>query len=92
MNLAVFFSVLGLGGVAALYASWRYSRKGIHPRFYPHFGLVAMVFMILMGAVAIISFVISRLVGNEDPPVRLPVTPLENQAKPTAPEVENAAP
>jgi hypothetical protein len=92
MNLLTFFVALGIGTVVALYMSWRYSRKGIHPRFYPHFGLVAVVFVTLMGGVAFLAFIISHMVGNKLPSVGTPVTPVEEWATPSAPEEKKEEP
>lgn len=92
MNHPTFFVALGIGTLIALYMSWRYAHKGIHPRFYPHFGFVAVVFVVLMGAVAFLSFVISHMVGNEVPSVQGPAVPAKETSNPTAPAEEKPQP
>ena len=90
MNLQVFFIALALGALVALYVSWRFAHRGIHPRFYPHFGLVAVVFLGLMGAMAFLAFVMSHMVGNPVPPVqKAPTTSVpETNAEAPAPAPE----
>jgi hypothetical protein len=82
MNYPVFFIALGIGICIALVVSWRYSRKGIHPRFYPHFGLVVMVFVTLSGAAAFVAFLLSRMVGNPTPQINNPSIPVVEKTEP----------
>lgn len=70
MNQQVFFIAFAIGTIVALISCWRYAHRGIHPRFRPHFGLVAVVFVGLMGAVSFIAFLLSHMVGNQVPSVR----------------------
>lgn len=88
MNHQVFFIALAIGTIIAVLLSWRYSRKGIHPRFYPHIGFVLVVFLSLMGIVSFLSFMISTMIGNKVPPVRdaTPVSGTTEEIQPKKPE------
>jgi hypothetical protein len=85
MNHQVFLIALAVGTVIAVLLSWRYSRKGIHPRFYPHIGFVIVVFLALMGIVSFLSFMISTMIGNEVPSVR-DVTPVSGTTEEMQPK------
>jgi hypothetical protein len=69
MNQQAFLITIILGTIVSLAASWKFSRRGIHPRFHPPLGVVLMVFLGLMGCFAFLAFVIGRMVGNPLPPV-----------------------
>lgn len=69
MNQQAFWISVIIGTLVALVASWKFSRRGIHPRFHPPLGVVLVVFLCLMGCVGFIAFVIGRLVGNPLPPI-----------------------
>jgi hypothetical protein len=69
MNHQAFLSTMILGTLVAFWMSWKFSRRGIHPRFHPPFGMVFMVFLGLMGCVGFLAFVIANIVGNPLPPI-----------------------
>ena len=69
MNLEAFWISFGIGALIALLVSWRFAKKAIHPRFRPHFGVVLMLFLAMLGAAAFLSLLVSRMVGNKVPPI-----------------------
>lgn len=69
MNQQAFLITMILGTVVSLAASWKFSRRGIHPRFHPPLGVVLMVFLGLMGCFGLLALVIGRMVGNPLPPL-----------------------
>lgn len=68
MNMTTFWTSLAIGAVIALLASWRFSRSGGHARFRPAIGVVGLVFLAIMGAVAFLSVILAKMVGNQGPP------------------------
>ena len=69
MNLEAFWISCGIGALIALLGSWRFAKKAIHPRFRPHFGVVVMLFLAMLGAAAFLALLVSRMVGNKVPPI-----------------------
>lgn len=88
MNQQAFLITIILGTLVALGVSWKFSRKGIHPRFHPPLGVVLMVFLCLMGCVAFLAFVIGRMVGNPLPPLGPAPAAAAEEASPSSPKVE----
>jgi hypothetical protein len=70
MNLEAFWISFGIGALIALLVSWRFAKTAIHPRFRPHFGVVLMLFLAILGAAAFFALLVSRMVGNNLPPIR----------------------
>jgi hypothetical protein len=86
MNLIAFWISFGIGTLISLAVCFRFSRSGSHPRFRPALGVVAIVFVVLLGGVALISALIANAVGNKVPPVRL------NESTNSAPIPDKIAP
>lgn len=69
MNLEAFWISFGIGALIALLVSWRFAKKAIHARFRPHFCVVLMLFLVMLGAAAFFALLVSRVVGNKVPPI-----------------------
>lgn len=69
MNIQAFWVSLGVGSFIALLVAWKFSRRGGHPRFRPALGVVLLVLLVQLAAVAFVSTVISKMVGNPLLPV-----------------------
>lgn len=59
-----FWIIFAVGILASLCVSIVYGRRAIHPRLRPHFGLVVVVFLILVLVSFFIAVVLGKLVGG----------------------------
>jgi hypothetical protein len=83
MNVIAFWISFGIGALISSALCVRFSRSGSHARFRPAMGVVALVFVVMLGGVALISVILAKAVGKQVPPVRLdaPNTESENSSK-----------
>jgi hypothetical protein len=65
----IFWVFFATGTLLAALVAFFYSRKGIHPRFHPNRGIVAMVFIILMVGNVFVSLFAAKIVGPPKPPL-----------------------
>ena len=88
MLTSIFWAFFSTGTLFASVVAFLYSRKGIHPRFRPNRGIVAMVFVILMVGNVFISLFAAKVVGPPEPAL----APLRERKLPKntdAPEPKN---
>ncbi len=83
MNVIAFWISFGIGSLISAALCVRFSRSGSHPRFRPAKGVVALVFVVMLGGAAFISVILANAVGKQVPPVRLdaPNNESENPSK-----------